>query len=44
MGYRVMGHIGSTSIFGLVGEPPKGTRLLCPLSIQLKVISGQPHR
>jgi hypothetical protein len=41
MGYRVMGHIGSTSVFGLVGEPPKRMQLMCPLSIPVKLISGQ---
>jgi hypothetical protein len=42
MGSRVIGHTGSTSVFGLVGEPPKRMRLMCPLSMPtLKVISGQ---
>jgi hypothetical protein len=42
MGYRVIGHIGSPSVLGLVEEPPKRMRLMCPLSMPtLKVISGQ---
>ena len=40
-GVACTGHIASTSVFGLGGKPPKGIRLMCPLSIQRKAISGQ---
>lgn len=41
IGYRVIAHLGSTSGSGLVLEPQQPMRLMCPLSVSAKVISGQ---